>query len=53
MFEKLMFFRYNLFFEAKKSYSMRGDVAMDDFAMSPQCFGIGGERLKGSFIELT
>lgn len=22
---------------------MRGDVALDDFAMSPQCFGIGGK----------
>ncbi|KAG8255979.1 hypothetical protein J6590_079334 [Homalodisca vitripennis] len=32
---------YNLYFEAKKSYSMRGDVALDDYAMSPQCFGIG------------
>ncbi|XP_054281784.1 leukocyte tyrosine kinase receptor isoform X2 [Macrosteles quadrilineatus] len=42
--------RYTLFFEAKKSYSMRGDVALDDYAMSPQCFGIGDftkEELNG------
>ncbi|KAF6214835.1 hypothetical protein GE061_009578 [Apolygus lucorum] len=33
--------RYYLLFEARKSYASRGDPALDDFAMSPRCFGKG------------
>ncbi|XP_046995881.1 leukocyte tyrosine kinase receptor isoform X3 [Schistocerca americana] len=33
--------RYRFRFEAKRGYSPRGDVAIDDFSMSPECFGLG------------
>ncbi|KAG7206284.1 hypothetical protein KM043_003665 [Ampulex compressa] len=34
-------YRYFLQFEASKGYSSKGDVAIDDFSLSPECFGIG------------
>ncbi|XP_017880511.1 ALK tyrosine kinase receptor isoform X2 [Ceratina calcarata] len=33
--------RYFLQFEANKGYSSKGDIAIDDFSLSPECFGIG------------
>lgn len=35
------FFSYYLQFEARKLLSVKGDVAIDDIAMSPKCFGLG------------
>jgi len=37
----LCFFSYYLQFEARKLLSVKGDVAIDDIAMSPKCFGLG------------
>ncbi|CAK9818713.1 ALK tyrosine kinase receptor [Anthophora plagiata] len=34
-------YRYFIQFEASRSYSSKGDVAIDDFSLSPECFGIG------------
>uniref|UniRef100_A0ABD2WEB8 Tyrosine-protein kinase receptor n=1 Tax=Trichogramma kaykai TaxID=54128 RepID=A0ABD2WEB8_9HYME len=34
-------YRYYLQFEASKSYGSKGDVAIDDVSLSPECFGIG------------
>ncbi|XP_034171879.1 anaplastic lymphoma kinase isoform X1 [Osmia lignaria lignaria] len=34
-------YRYFLEFEASRGYSSKGDVAIDDFSLSPECFGIG------------
>lgn len=34
-------YRYFLQFEASKSFSSKGDVAIDDISLSPECFGIG------------
>ncbi|XP_076176518.1 anaplastic lymphoma kinase isoform X2 [Ptiloglossa arizonensis] len=34
-------YRYFLQFEASRGYSSKGDVAIDDFSLSPECFGIG------------
>ncbi|XP_066597119.1 leukocyte tyrosine kinase receptor [Prorops nasuta] len=34
-------YRYYLQFEATKSYGSVGDMAIDDFSLSPECFGIG------------
>ncbi|XP_076236265.1 anaplastic lymphoma kinase isoform X2 [Calliopsis andreniformis] len=34
-------YRYFLQFEASRSFSSKGDVAIDDFSLSPECFGIG------------
>ncbi|XP_034934100.1 leukocyte tyrosine kinase receptor isoform X2 [Chelonus insularis] len=34
-------YRYFLQFESSKSYASIGDVAIDDFSLSPECFGIG------------
>ncbi|XP_033212809.1 ALK tyrosine kinase receptor [Belonocnema kinseyi] len=41
--------RYFLQFEASRAYASKGDVAIDDFSLSPECFGIGvpPEVLKG------
>ncbi|XP_051176144.1 leukocyte tyrosine kinase receptor-like [Leptopilina boulardi] len=41
--------RYFLQFEASRAYASKGDVAIDDFSLSPECFGIGvpPEALKG------
>lgn len=34
-------YRYILQFEASKGYASKADVAIDDFSLSPECFGIG------------
>ncbi|XP_008548464.1 ALK tyrosine kinase receptor isoform X1 [Microplitis demolitor] len=34
-------YRYFLQFESSKSYAAKADVAIDDFSLSPECFGIG------------
>ncbi|XP_076635362.1 anaplastic lymphoma kinase isoform X1 [Colletes latitarsis] len=34
-------YRYFLQFEANRGYASKGDVAIDDFSLSPECFGIG------------
>ncbi|XP_076675839.1 anaplastic lymphoma kinase isoform X2 [Andrena cerasifolii] len=34
-------YRYFLQFEASRGFSSKGDVAIDDFSLSPECFGIG------------
>ncbi|XP_017761306.1 PREDICTED: leukocyte tyrosine kinase receptor isoform X2 [Eufriesea mexicana] len=34
-------YRYYLQFEVKKGYDPKADVAIDDFSLSPECFGIG------------
>ncbi|XP_012145693.1 anaplastic lymphoma kinase isoform X2 [Megachile rotundata] len=34
-------YRYFLQFEASRGISSKGDVAIDDFSLSPECFGIG------------
>lgn len=33
--------RYLLQFEASRGYYSKADVAIDDFSLSPECFGIG------------
>nr|CAD7396369.1 unnamed protein product [Timema cristinae] len=33
--------RYYLQFEARRGFSTKGDVAVDDISLSPECFGIG------------
>jgi anaplastic lymphoma kinase len=33
--------RYALQFEARRGYSSKGDPAIDDISMSPECFGLG------------
>ncbi|XP_072157406.1 leukocyte tyrosine kinase receptor isoform X2 [Bemisia tabaci] len=33
--------RYFYRFEARKGFSARGDVAIDDISLSPKCFGLG------------
>lgn len=32
--------RYYLHFDARRGIRYRGDVAIDDFSMSPECFGL-------------
>lgn len=39
------FYSYYLQFEARKFMSQKGDVAIDDIAMSPKCFGLGNYKL--------
>ncbi|XP_050480798.1 ALK tyrosine kinase receptor isoform X2 [Bombus huntii] len=34
-------YRYLLQFEASRGYYSKADVAIDDFSLSPECFGIG------------
>ncbi|KAK1117952.1 hypothetical protein K0M31_015619 [Melipona bicolor] len=34
-------YRYFLQFEASRGYFSKADVAIDDFSLSPECFGIG------------
>ncbi|XP_011878033.1 PREDICTED: ALK tyrosine kinase receptor [Vollenhovia emeryi] len=34
-------YRYHLQFEASRGYSSKGDIAVDDISLSPECFGIG------------
>ncbi|XP_061927825.1 leukocyte tyrosine kinase receptor isoform X5 [Apis cerana] len=34
-------YRYFLQFEASRGYYSKADVAIDDFSLSPECFGIG------------
>ncbi|KAK9299944.1 hypothetical protein QLX08_007170 [Tetragonisca angustula] len=34
-------YRYFLQFEASKGYYSKADIAIDDFSLSPECFGIG------------
>ncbi|XP_015594749.1 ALK tyrosine kinase receptor isoform X1 [Cephus cinctus] len=34
-------YRYFLQFEASKGYASKSDIAIDDFSLSPECFGIG------------
>ncbi|XP_078052989.1 anaplastic lymphoma kinase isoform X3 [Augochlora pura] len=34
-------YRYSLQFEVSRGISSTGDVAIDDFSLSPECFGIG------------
>ncbi|KAK0161971.1 hypothetical protein PV327_008362 [Microctonus hyperodae] len=34
-------YRYYLQFESSKSYAANANVAIDDFSLSPECFGIG------------
>ncbi|XP_053974206.1 ALK tyrosine kinase receptor isoform X2 [Hylaeus volcanicus] len=34
-------YRYFLQFEASRGYASKGDVAVDDISLSPECFGIG------------
>ncbi|KAL6257987.1 hypothetical protein P5V15_011582 [Pogonomyrmex californicus] len=34
-------YRYFLQFEASRGYSTKGDIAIDDISLSPECFGIG------------
>ncbi|XP_068993762.1 ALK tyrosine kinase receptor isoform X2 [Neodiprion pinetum] len=33
--------RYFLWFEASRGYGSKGAVAIDDFSLSPECFGVG------------
>ncbi|XP_059480831.1 tyrosine-protein kinase receptor-like [Neocloeon triangulifer] len=33
--------RYAIQFEARRGYSSKGDIAIDDISMSPECFGLG------------
>ncbi|XP_011304808.1 ALK tyrosine kinase receptor isoform X2 [Fopius arisanus] len=37
-------YRYFLQFEASKSFAAKADIAIDDFSLSPECFGIGVPR---------
>ncbi|XP_024885516.1 leukocyte tyrosine kinase receptor [Temnothorax curvispinosus] len=37
-------YRYHLQFEASRGYSSKGDIAVDDISLSPECFGIGVPR---------
>lgn len=39
-------------FEASRGYSPKGDIAVDDISLSPECFGIGNFNimLNGFFI---
>lgn len=37
----LIRYQYYLQFEASKGYASKGDVAIDDVSLSPECFGIG------------
>ena len=32
--------RYYLQFEARRGFRARGDIAIDDVSMSPECFGL-------------
>ncbi|XP_046835258.1 ALK tyrosine kinase receptor isoform X2 [Vespa crabro] len=34
-------YRYFLQFEASRGYASKGDIAIDDISLSPECFGIG------------
>ncbi|KAF4519176.1 hypothetical protein B566_EDAN008239 [Ephemera danica] len=33
--------RYAVQFEGRRGYSSKGDIAVDDFSLSPECFGYG------------
>ncbi|KAL0123932.1 hypothetical protein PUN28_006035 [Cardiocondyla obscurior] len=37
-------YRYHLQFEASRGYSSKGDIAVDDISLSPECFGLGVPR---------
>ena len=41
--------RYFLQFEASRGYFSKADVAIDDFSLSPECFGIGNFK----FLEIN
>lgn len=43
-------YRYFLEFEASRGYNGKGDVAIDDFSLSPECFGIGNSFSASSSI---
>ena len=55
------FFRYFLQFEAGKAYASKGDVAIDDFSLSPECFGLSmfhyissqSESMRNFFLRLS
>lgn len=36
----IFYFRYYLQFEARRGFRARGDIAIDDVSMSPECFGL-------------
>ncbi|XP_014612844.1 PREDICTED: ALK tyrosine kinase receptor [Polistes canadensis] len=42
--------RYYFLFEIRKGYGSKGDIAIDDISLSPECFGIGvPPEVVGSF----
>lgn len=50
--KNFILFSYYLQFEARKLLSVKGDVAIDDIAMSPKCFGLGKHKINSQVFCL-
>lgn len=48
--KNFVLFSYYLQFEARKLLSVKGDVAIDDIAMSPKCFGLGKHKINSQIF---